>query len=422
MYQSLHTTVFGPGGHLFEIQIRTHDMHSTAEYGIAAHWVYKEGKGKRSELDKKLTWFRQIIEQQKEMTDPSEFMDYLKIDLFQYEIYVFTPKGELKQLPVGATPIDFAFSVHSEIGIHCTGARVNGRIVPLNTELNSGDTVEIITNPNQKPSLDWIQFVKTSRARSKIRRWIREQEFNDSVRLGKEILNRELKRLGKRKIGEQRLDTAAAKLGLNSADQLLAALGSGELSVRQIIETEYPSGESEGRRRSTLDRVIRLVKKSPRGITVQGLSNVMVRFAQCCQPVPGDEVVGYVTRGRGVSVHRSDCSNVLQFVNSPERRVEIDWKSSGEESFFVRLEVLGDDRKGLFADVAAAVSETSTNIAQANIRGDGMEARGTFVVEVQDLDQLNRVMTSMRRVQGIYRVERTDYISGEFAVGEDQGE
>jgi GTP pyrophosphokinase len=416
MYQSLHTTVFGPGGHLFEIQIRTHDMHSTAEYGIAAHWIYKEGVNKRSDLDKKLTWFRQIIEQQKEMTDPSEFMDYLKIDLFQYEIYVFTPKGELKQLPVGATPIDFAFSVHSEIGIHCAGARVNGRIIPLNTELNSGDTVEIITNASQKPSLDWIQFVKTSRARSKIRRWIREQEFADSLRLGKEILNRELKRLGKKKIGEGRLAAIAGQLGMKSANQLLASLGSGDQSVKQVIEIEYPSVKIDTGKGSALDRVIRLVKKPQRGITVQGLSNVMVRFAQCCQPVPGDDVVGYVTRGRGVSVHRSDCSNVLQFSNSPERRVEIDWKSSGEESFLVRLVVEGDDRKGLFADVAAAVSEMSTNIARADIRGNGVEAEGTFIVEVQDLEQLRRVISSMRKVKGIHHVERTDYVSGEFSI------
>ncbi len=410
MYQSLHTTVFGPGGYLYEIQIRTHDMHSTAEYGIAAHWLYKEGTDKSSELDKKLTWFRQIIEQQKEMTDPAEFMDYLKIDLFQYEIYIFTPKGDLKQLPVGSTPIDFAFSVHSEIGIHCTGARVNGKIVPLNTPLNSGDSVEIITNPNARPSLDWIKFVKTSRARSKIRRWIREEELVDSVKLGREILSKALKRIGKKKIGDNRLDKIAGELNLKSGNQLLASLGSGNISMRQILDKEFPAEVIVGKKDTTLDRVIKLVKKPPKGIRVQGLSNVMVRFAQCCQPIPGDEVVGYVTMGHGVSVHRADCSNVLQFSNSPERRVEIDWKASSNEFFFVRLIVRGNDRKGLFADVASAISDTSTNITAADIHSKGGEAEGIFVVEVQDLDELREVISSMRRVKGIYHVERTDYV------------
>jgi guanosine-3',5'-bis(diphosphate) 3'-pyrophosphohydrolase len=419
MYQSLHTTVFGPGGHLFEIQIRTFDMHSTAEYGIAAHWLYKEGKAEKSELDKKLNWFRQIIEQQKEMTDPSEFMDYLKIDLFQYEIYVFTPKGDLKQLPVGSTPIDFAFTVHSEVGIHCAGARVNGKMVPLNTTLNSGDTVEIITSPGQKPSLDWIKFVKTSRARNKIRRWIREHEFSDSVRLGREILHKELKRVGKKKIGDHRLDGIARELGLKTGDQVLASLGAGDLSVKQILEAEFPEEEIGDRKDSALDKVIGLVRKPPKGIRVQGLTNVMVRFAQCCQPLPGDDVIGYVTRGHGVSVHRSDCSNVLQFGNSPERRVEIDWKSTGDESFLIRLVVRGNDRKGLFADVASAITSTSTNIARADIHAKGMEAEGTFVVQVQDLDQLQRVIAAMKKVKGIYQVERTDYVAGGFAVRED---
>ncbi len=418
MYQSLHTTVIGPQGYPYEIQIRTREMHSTAEYGIAAHWLYKEGKEERSELDKKLTWLRQIIEQQKEMTDPSEFMDYLKIDMFQYEIYVFTPKGDLKQLPAGSTPIDFAFSVHSEVGIHCAGARVNGRIVPLNTILRSGDTVEIIMNPNQKPSLDWIKFVKTSQARSKIRRWIKEQEFSDSLRLGKEILSKELRRGGRRRLGEQVLGRIAEDLKLQSSDHLLAMLGSGDISARQIVEKAFQQDGVEGEKASPLDKIVKLVRKTPRGIRVQGLNNVMVRFAQCCQPVPGDDVIGYVTKGRGISVHRADCSNLLQFSGSPERRMEIDWKSSGEENIMVRLVVRGSDRKGLFADVAAAVAETSTNIASAQIGKNGLEAEGTFIVEVKDLDQLRKVISSMRKVKGIYQVERKDYIPGGISIQE----
>jgi GTP pyrophosphokinase len=418
MYQSLHTTVFGPQGYPFEIQIRSKEMHSTAEYGIAAHWLYKEGKDERSELDKKLTWFRQIIEQQKEMTDPSEFMDYLKIDMFQYEIYVFTPRGDLKQLPAGSTPIDFAFSVHSEVGIHCAGARVNGRIVSLNTTLRNGDTVEIITNPNQKPSLDWIKFVKTSQARSKIRRWIKEQELSDSIRLGKEILNKELRRGGKRKLGEQILGTIAGDLNLQSGDQLLALLGSGDISAKQIIDRAFPTDGKEDDKGSPLDKIVKLVRKTPRGIRVQGLDNVMVRFAHCCQPVPGDDVIGYVTKGRGISVHRSDCTNILQYSDTPERRMEIDWKPTGKDFILVRLVVKGNDRKGLFADIAAAVTETVTNIASAQIGRNGLEAEGTFIVEVKDLDQLRKVISSMRKVKGIYQVERKDYIPGGISIQE----
>ena len=423
MYQSLHTTVFGPSGHLFEIQIRTREMHSTAEYGIAAHWLYKEGRNKSDELDKKLTWFRQIIEQQREMADPSEFLDFLKIDLFRYEIYIFTPKGELKQLPAGSTPIDFAFSVHSEVGYKCAGAKVNGRIVPLHTELRSGDTVEIITNPNQKPSLDWIKFVKTSGARNKIRRRFREEELAGGLHLGKEILSKELKRIGKRQIGEKRLKAIARELNLGSVDQLFSALGRGDISFKQIADIEFPreeSGEEKEKKNGRLTRVIGLVKRAPKGITVQGLSNVMVRFARCCQPIPGDDVVGYVTRGHGVSVHRSDCANILQFSNSPERRVEIDWKSSGDETFLVQLIVKGKDRKGLFADVASSVTGASVNIARANIQADVVEATGTFVVEVKSLEQLKQLISTMKKVKGITGVERTDYMTGGIDIEEEK--
>jgi guanosine-3',5'-bis(diphosphate) 3'-pyrophosphohydrolase len=419
MYQSLHTTVFGPEGHLFEIQIRTADMHRTAEIGIAAHWKYKEGGDGREaagagdpELDDKLAWFRQILDWQKEMTDPREFLEYLKIDLFKDEIFVFTPKGDLIQLPSGATPIDFAFMVHTQVGLHCSGAKINGRIGPLHKHLQSGDTVQILTNPNRRPSRDWINFVRTSKARQVIRKWVREEEFKNSLALGKEMLEKELRRNRVRKPEEEELLAAAHKLKQTSVEALYAAIGSGDISLSQVWNELFPT-EEEARRRpsSAFERLVEKVKGAPGGLKIQGIDNMMVRYSQCCQPVPGDEVMGYVTRGRGVSIHRTDCPNLLAMADLAERRVEISWESDKDHAFMVRLVVSGTDRRGLFADVAGAVSRTSTNIKSADLTALETGIEGTFVVEVKDLQHLNRVIEAMRRVEGILAVERKEYLS-----------
>jgi GTP diphosphokinase / guanosine-3',5'-bis(diphosphate) 3'-diphosphatase len=410
LYRSLHTTIFGPGGRMYEIQIRTREMHRTAEFGIAAHWRYKEGRAQGDEVDDSLSWFRQVLEWQQETREPEEFMEFLRIDLFQDEIFIFTPQGDVKQLPRGATPIDFAFAVHTEVGMRCAGAKINGRIVPLSRELKNGDTVEILTDARQKPSRDWLAFVKTARARNKVRQWIREEEFGSSVRIGKEFIEREVKKARKGKVGEERFTAAARRFDLPDAEHLYAALGRGDLGPSAVLKELFP-GEPEvepEKSPSAFDRIVTRVRGKPKGVRIQGMDNLMVRYSQCCQPVPGDQVIGYITRGRGVSIHRHDCPNILQLADHPERRVDIEWEAEAGERFFVRIVMEGSDRRGLFADIASTVTNTNTNIRSADIRAEEMGMTGQFVVEVENLEQLNKVLKAIRRVKGVISVERRE--------------
>jgi GTP pyrophosphokinase len=410
LYRSLHTTVFGPGGRLYEIQIRTSDMNRTAEFGIAAHWRYKEGVGREDELDEQLAWFRQVLEWQQDASEPEEFMEFLKIDLYQDEIFVFTPAGDVKQLPKGATPIDFAFAVHTEVGTRCAGAKVNGRISPLSRPLRNGDTVEVITSDSQTPSRDWLGFVRTSRARSKINQWIRREQYESAVHLGKEILNREWKKLRKRPEEEQ-LDEAARELALEGgAEGLYAAVGRGDLGLTKAVRAVFPEEEGPARDRASgaFAKLVDRVRTSHKGIRIQGMDNLMVRYSQCCQPVPGDDVIGYITRGRGVSIHRSDCPNILNLANRPERRVDIEWDTDESQRFLVRLVLEGTDRHGLFADIARSISDTGTNIQSADIHSVEGGMQGQFVVEVENLSHLKKVMKQVRRVKGVIAIERRE--------------
>ncbi len=417
MYRSLHTTVIGPGGHRYEIQIRTDEMHRTAEYGIAAHWRYKEGREEGStdspdEVDEALTWFRQVLEWQQDTDEPEEFMEFLRMDLFQGEIFVFTPKGEVKQLPVGATPIDFAYSVHTEVGHHCAGARVNGRIAPLSRELRNGDTVDIIANPRQRPNRDWLSFVKTSRARGRIRQWIRKEEFESAHRLGKDFFQREVRKAGRDKPTNQQMAEAAVALGYVDFDNVLAAMGRGDVGPTLVIKALYPQEEPYDvvrRTPSALERIAERIRRSSRGVRIQGMDNLMVRYSQCCQPVPGDSVIGYITRGRGVSIHRTDCPNILDLTE--ERRVEIEWTAEKGDRFFVKLYLHGTDRRGLLSDVAKAITDTGTNIQHADMRSVEGGMVGEFAVEVQHLNHLEKVMKSLRRVKGLLQVERLESFS-----------
>jgi guanosine-3',5'-bis(diphosphate) 3'-pyrophosphohydrolase len=416
MYRSLHTTIFGPGGRLYEIQIRTQDMHRTAEYGIAAHWKYKEGdKRGDNEVDEKLSWFRQVLEWQQDTREPEEFLEFLRIDLFQDEIFVFTPKGDVKQLPKGATPIDFAFAVHTEVGLHCAGARVNGRIAPLARELKNGDTVDIIRDPRQKPSRDWLAFVKTARARQKIRQWVKNEESSSAVGLGKELFERELRKLRKDKPTEAMMQKAAEALNLPNFDYVYAALGRGELGPSTIMKELWPDQETplQERAPTAFERLVDKVRGTGKGVRIQGLGDLMVRYSQCCQPVPGDSVIGYITRGRGISIHRADCPNVLNLGEHPERRVEIEWEAEHGDRFFVRLIIEGDDRRGLLSDIATSITDTGTNISSAEITAGEGGMTGSFVVEVQDLTHLKKVMKSIRRVAGVIGVERREHMSGQ---------
>jgi guanosine-3',5'-bis(diphosphate) 3'-pyrophosphohydrolase len=406
LYRSLHTTIFGPGGRLYEIQIRTREMHRTAEYGIAAHWKYKEGVRSASDVDETLTWFRQVLEWQQETREPEEFMEFLKIDLFQDEIFVFTPQGDVKQLPRGATPIDFAFAVHTEVGLRCNGAKVNGRITPLSRELRNGDTVEVLTDTKQRPSRDWLAFVKTARARNKIRQWIREEEFDSSVRLGKEFIEREVRKTRRGKVGEDRFEQVARALDFPDRDHLFAAIGRGDVGPVQVFRELWPDAPES------------VEPERPPGVRIQGMENLMVRYSQCCQPVPGDEVIGYITRGRGVSIHRVDCPNVLNLGDHPERRVDIEWEAEAGERFFVRLELEGTDRRGLVADIASTITTLNTNIKSVNIQAEEMGMRGEFVVEVENLDHLKRVMNAIRRVKGVLSVERREHFGSSDLASE----
>ena len=408
-YQSLHTTVFGPGRQLYEVQIRTREMHDTAEYGIAAHWLYKENRSSADKAEQDMSWLRQILEFQLDAKNPDEFLEFLKLDLYQKEIFVLTPTGDVIELPEGATPIDFAFAVHTEVGLHCQGAKVNGRIAPLSRELRSSDTVEIVTSPTARPSRDWLAHVRTGRARHKIRQWIRVEEQNTSAKIGREMLDRELRRRHVKP--DDTLLTAAAKaLGLNDSKHLISSIGQGDIAIAQALKIMFPEESTEApAKASTIERLVRRMRGPARGVRIQGVDGLMVRYSQCCQPVPGDPVVGYVTRGRGVSIHRADCPNVLVLAEEPERRLDIDWKEQEGELFLVRLAIEGSDRRGLYADVAAAITESGTSIKSMELKsGLGGNVSGSVLLEVENLAHLQKLTRLIRRVKGISSCERRE--------------
>ena len=399
MYRSLHTTVIGPRGLMVEIQIRTWEMHKTAEEGIAAHWRYKEGR--------QLAWLRQTLEWSRDLTDPQEFMHSLKADLYHHEIFVFTPKGDLRNLPLGATPIDFAYAVHTEVGNHCAGARVNGKMVPLTTKLANGDTVEIMTQTNTEPSIDWLKIVKTPGARSKVRRWLKAKDYSGSVNLGREMLERRFKKSRQSMPTEKEMDEVARLFSRSDADHLFFSVGCGELSSQQIFNKLHPSQAAAP-----------AVKRKPArragatsGVTVQGMSNIMIRFSKCCQPVPGDDVVGLVTKGHGISVHRTTCHNVLKDGIATERLVSIDWETERTQAFHVDLSLSCEDRHSLLADVAKAISDEGANIVNADVRSGSPQSVGMFSLQVISLEQLEGVIRSISKVKGVHRVARKGQVS-----------
>ena len=415
-YQSLHTTIFGPGRQLFEIQIRTREMHRTAEYGIAAHWRYKEDAKSQDDLDRALHWFRQVLELQLDAKTPDEFLEFLKLDLYQDEIFVFTPTGDVIQLPRGATPIDFAFAVHTEVGQHCMGAKINGKIAPLSRELKNSETVEVLTSALAKPSRDWLAHVRTGRARHKIRQWLRHEERQTAAKLGTEILDREIRRRRLGKVDDADLLRAAQALGLSDISHLIAQIGQGEIGTTAALKLIFPNIDDEKTpppKPSAIERLVDRMRGGSKGIKVQGVDGLMVRYAQCCQPVPGDKVVGYVTRGRGVSIHRGDCPNLLVLAHEPERRVEIDWQQMEGERFMVRLALDGSDRRGLYADVATAVTGTGTDIKAMELKALDGKAIGAVIVEVENLAHLEKIVKAVRRVKGISAVARRERLSSE---------
>jgi GTP pyrophosphokinase len=406
MYQSLHTTVLTEDGEMVEVQIRTWEMHRTAETGIAAHYVYKQGGRVDEELDARLGGFvTQITGWQRE-TDDGEYMDFLRTALHQEEVFVYTPRRELKRLAKGATPLDFAFLIHTEVGQRTVGARVNGELVPLRYELRNGDTVEIVTSPQARPHDDWLKIARTANARSKIRHWLRLQRYEHSVALGREMLERELKR-SRLKLEDNTLAEVAKEHECEDIDALYARIGEGQLSLTVITKKLAPPKEGLAERlaRGPLE-ALGIGRKPAGGVRIQGIDNVMVNYARCCQPVPGDPVIGIVTIGRGVSLHRQDCPNTFGNRIPAERRVQVEWDARAGDTFPVRLVITGKDRKELLADIANAIAATGVNIRTAGLQSADKLVRGVFVVEVPHLAKLQEVMNAIRKLPGVQRVER----------------
>jgi GTP pyrophosphokinase len=409
MYQSLHTTVVGPKGEPVEIQIRTHEMHRTAEEGIAAHWAYKEGKATLDETERNFLWLRQLLDWGQDLKDSREFLDTVRFDLFPEEVYVFTPKGDVKALPRGSTPIDFGFSIHTDVGLHCAGARVNGRIVPLRYELRNGDIVEIVTAATQHPSRDWLKIVKSSRARSRIKTWIKNEERVRSIGLGRELLEREHRKLGKG--GWLKLETFPQVLqqyGVASEEDLYAAIGYGKISPRQAVLKLLPPEQAQAIVEKETKGRGPVIPAEAEGIRIDGVDDILVHFAKCCNPLPGDEIIGFITRGRGVTIHSADCPNIIAFRFDRERQIDVQWDDRVKMPHQVKILVtIGEDRPGLLAEISTAISSTNTNIAQAEVKvTEDKRGMNTFVLEVVDLKQLQVAMQAIRRVRGVMGVER----------------
>jgi guanosine-3',5'-bis(diphosphate) 3'-pyrophosphohydrolase len=414
MYQSLHTTVIGPYGERAEIQIRTWEMDRVAKSGIAAHWGYKEGKKLDKSVSEKFAWIQNLIENQANIENPDEFLESVRIDLFPDEVYVFTPQGQVKSLVKGATPVDFAYLIHTEVGNQCIGAKVNGRMVPLRYELATGDIVEIITNKNHQPSKDWLNYVKTVKARSRIRQWIKTQEKERSITLGREMCEKAFRKYKfnyNDYVKSEEMEKVIADFGFKTLDDLIANVGYGKITPLQVVRKfiRKPASEEE-KDDSFLNKIIHRVrkKKAKTGVTVKGIDDVLVRFGKCCQPVPGDPIIGYITQGRGVTVHRINCVNALQV--NPERQIEVAWNdTSTEETYPVKVHIHAFDRVGLLADLAANISKNGANIlnVHSEIR-DNSTVDSIFTLAIKDTNHLNRVLSAIKKVKQITRVERIE--------------
>ncbi len=415
-YQSLHTSVVSDQGFPFEVQIRTEEMHRRAEEGIASHWKYKEGRVGDQRDEHYFQWMRQLLEVQQEARDPEEFMRNLKIDLYPEEVYIFTPKGEVRSLPRGATPVDFAFSIHTDVGIQCVGARVNGRMVPLRTRLKNGDIVEIVTQQGHKPSRDWLAFLATSRARNKVRHVLQSEERARSTELGRRLFEKEARRFDlnpKTVLESEGLVKFSSDYGAKTPEELLAHIGYGKLSARSVLQKSVPHGQlNERAPDSAVVSVVRRVLRSGNTadkIKVKGTDDVMVFRAKCCNPIRGERIVGYITRGKGVSVHSANCTNVINLMFDPERGIDVEWDTADGDiaPYTVKLTMQVEDRKGVLAEISAKVSDINTNITNMEARsGEDENARIDMTVQIRDLKHLEKVIKSIKRVQGVLGVER----------------
>jgi GTP pyrophosphokinase len=411
-YQSLHTSVISERGFPFEVQIRTAEMHRQAEEGIAAHWKYKEGRVGAGRDEQYFLWIRQLLEWQQEVRDPQEFLQNLKIQLYPDEVYIFTPKGEVKSLPRDATPVDFAYSIHTDIGHQCVGARINGKMVPLRTKLRNGDIVEIVTSAGHKPSRDWLTFVVTSRARGKIRHFIQSEEKLRSIELGRKLFEKEARRFGlnaKTLVEGDGFPKAVAEYGLSKPEEVFAAIGYGKLSAKLVLSKLVPQGQlKETPEAGKIASVVRRVLGSgDEKIRVRGVDDLMVFRARCCNPIRGEQIVGYITRGKGVSVHAASCPNVESLLYDPERRIEVEWdKGADGLPYTVRLNIQVEDRRGILADVSAKIAGINTNIRNVEAQVNDQMGRIDMTVEISDMKHLQKVIKSLRSVEGVLDVER----------------
>src|SRR6266446_611675 len=417
MYQSLHTSVIA-GGQPFEVQIRTADMHRIAEEGIAAHWKYKDGKLIADDReDRRISWLRHLVELQQDMKDPADFLSTLKIDLYPEEVYTFTPKGKVVTLPRDATPVDFAYAIHTEVGHTCVGAKINARMLPLKTKLTNGDIVEIVTQPGHKPSRDWLSFVKTSRARNKIRHWLNEQESEKAIELGRKVLEKEARKYkqnAKDLLENEKVLALLPDYGAGKIEDLLAAIGYGKVSAKQIISRISPDGlkepqaEEESRIATVVKRMLGLGTDAK--LQVKGFDDLLVYRAKCCNPIRGEEVIGYITRGKGVAVHSKNCPNVQNLMYEADRKIEVEWATiapSSPEAYAVPLTIVTEDRPGMLAEIAAVVADVGSNIVNAEART--ADERGTIdiTVEIPDMKHLERVIASVKKIDGVYDVTRS---------------
>lgn len=424
MYQSLHTTVIGPKGEPLEVQIRTWDMHKTSEFGVAAHWAYKEGSvAPSSTFGEKMGWFHEILELQNETTDAAEFMESMKMDFFSDLVFVFTPKGEVIELPKGSGPLDFSYRIHTEVGNRTIGAKVNGRIVPLDHTLKTGDIIEILTSKHSYgPSQDWIKIAQSSHARSKIKQWFKKEKREENIERGREAIEREIKRMGldpSNFLNDEKLNDVAKKFTFNDPDDLLAGIGFSGITASQVVNklTEKYRKEVEEAEKIQLTNEVKEVKSAPEkerkgyptnGVRVKGIDNLLVRFARCCNPVPGDEIVGYITRGRGVTVHRTDCTNIpTDDVDDSNRIIEVEWAGAVESNYNVEIEITGHDRRGFLNEVLQAVSESKTMISAVSGRTDKNKMSLIHMtIQIRNVDHLHSVVEKIKRVKDVYSVQR----------------
>ena len=422
MYQSLHTTLIGPKGTPFEVQIRTYDMHRIAEFGIAAHWAYKEEKKKKKQsvvvAEDKLAWLRETLEWQKDMQDPEEFLNTLKTELFEDEVYVFTPKGQIKVLPRGCTPIDFAYSIHEEIGHHMTGAKINNKMMPIITHLHNGDIIEIVTSEQAKgPSRDWLKFVKSSGAKNKIKGWFKKNQRDENIEKGKDLIEKELKRLSldySKVFKPEFIKGALNRYKFNSIEDMYASVGFGAISSGKIIARileEYRKVNAEENLEEKLEELSKEKvihsKPSSVGVVVEGIDNCLVRLSKCCNPVPGDEIIGFITRGRGVSVHRKDCVNMLDLLSQEGRMIEVYWYNEEKASYSVDIEMFANDRSGLLSDIIAEIGNSKCKLMAVNSKANKDRIAITEVtVQVENLEELNKLLKMLRKIDSVYEVKR----------------